>query len=259
MNISQHPRYWLPVFLLYGFIQFSPAQAAEVDQLTQALDQAISTNNIATIKKAHQEVLKAVNNNQDNLKLQFATASGYIAQADLLRIDRHTGNIDSDTDKSYRKRQAVLGKSGSEHAVAALKLASTDAQKSEAHRLFAESTIHRISGPLTGLTYGPIAKQHVDEALKLDPQNVQAIRSSGLMFLHNPPINGGDLDKAVKTFQQCVKLNNNDVHHALIAHAWYKQERYDRAQHEIARALLLNKNNRLANNLKKLIEEQNEN
>lgn len=259
MTISHTRQRWLVLLLLLGFLQASTAHAAEVEALTKTLDQAVFKNDISAIKKAHQEVLKAVEKNQGNLKLQLAAAWGYIAQADLLRVDRHTGTVDSDTNKSYRARQAVLGESGNKHAAATLKLATTDAHKSEAHRLFAESTIHRISGPLTGLTYGPVAKQHVDQALKLDPNNVQAIRASGLMFLHNPPINGGDLDKAVKTFKRCAKTNNNDVHHALIAHAWYKQERYDRAMHEIDRALSLNKNNRLAANLKTLIEKQNDN
>lgn len=229
----------------------SPAPPAEeVAPEVAALRAAIRTNDLAKIATAHEAVLEAVKKAPQRYDLQLAAALGYVARADLLRIERHTGHVDSDTNSSYRDQQAEWGEAGAGYAEAALGLAKTKHERSEAHRVKGEATVHRISGPINGFRFGPVAKGEVEQALADEPENPEALRASGLMFLHNPPINGGDLDKAVETFTKVARLADSDVPHALLAQTWLKKGRPERAILEAKLALKQNPDNRLAKNVK---------
>jgi uncharacterized protein HemY len=76
------------------------------------------------------------------------------------------------------------------------------------------------------------------------------------MYLNNPPINGGDLDKAVETFTLCAEQGGDrDVHHALLAQAWIKKRRPERARLEVLKALERNPRNRMALNIQSRLKE----
>ncbi|MDK2970509.1 MAG: hypothetical protein PWP23_264 [Candidatus Sumerlaeota bacterium] len=242
---------------------FAPARAQEstddapADDLIMALDDAIFTNEDAPILEALKAILQAVNAEPDSYALNIAAAKGYLARADLLRVDRQTGKVDKAREKAMRAQQALWGEKGAEHAEKAKRLATTKQEKSEAYRLCGECTVHRIDGPLSGMRYGPTAKSDIEFAVSQDSTNWQARRAQGLMFLNNPPINGGDLDKAVETFALCAKNDEQhaDVHHAFLAQAWMKLKRPERAKLEVQKSLLKNPANRLANNIKARLQE----
>jgi tetratricopeptide (TPR) repeat protein len=214
--------------------------------LVAALDEAIASNDVDAIAKAHEPLAKAEAERKNDYALKIATARGYLARADLLRVERHVGKVDSETNAAYRTKQAEWGEKGANVALEAVELAKDDAERSEAHRLAGECSVHRINGPIAGLRIGPVAKAQIEEALRLDPGNREAIRAQGLMFLHNPPINGGDLERAVETFKKVSEMKDGDWPRALLAQAWLKRGRPERARLEANRALAINPKNRLA-------------
>jgi tetratricopeptide (TPR) repeat protein len=221
-------------------------RSSSADSLIPALDKAIFSNNGEMIAQRHQPIAEAAAKQPDDYALKIAAAKGYLARADLLRVERHVGKVDADTNAKYREQQADWGRQGAALALEAVDLAADDAQRSEARRLVGECTVHQINGPIAGIRFGPVAKGQIEEALKLDPNNPEAMRAQGLMYLHNPPINGGDLNLAVETFKKVAETNDSDVPRALLAQAWLKRGRPERARLEATRALAFNPNNKLA-------------
>ncbi|MCB2154078.1 hypothetical protein KQI84_04280 [bacterium] len=244
--------------MLFGvgaFAQDESIENAKSDSIV-VLDKAIFANDDAAIAAALTDVLNEVEQSPQDYDLRIAAARGYLARADLVRADRQMGDIESDEVGALRDRQAEWGEAGAAHASAAKKLAKNPKEKSEAYRLSGECTVHRINGPIAGMRFGPTAKSDIEYALTLDKENWEAHRALGLMYLNNPPINGGDLDKAVETFTTCAeKDGDRDVYHALLAQAWMKKKRPERARLEVAKALQKNENNRLALDIKTRLEE----
>jgi hypothetical protein len=220
------------------------------------MDEAIFSNDDKAIQAALQQVLDALEGDSSSHALHITAAKGYLARADLLRVDRQTGSVPPAKVASMRDQQAAWGEAGAGHASKAKALARDKPEKSEAYRLAGECTVHRISGPISGIRHGPTAKSDIEFAVAQDPANWEAQRALGLMYLNNPPINGGDLDKAVETFTLCAEQGGDrDVHHALLAQAWIKKRRPERARLEVLKALERNPRNRMALNIQSRLKE----
>lgn len=180
----------------------------------------------------------------DSFSLRTLIAETYLRRANLLRTDRSIRSLERATVKQYRARQAEWGALGLTHARRALELARFATQKALAERLCGELYVHQISGPIAGLINGPKALDHISSALSLAPSDAECLRAQGLMFLYNPPINGGDLDRAVQTFRRCIELNpDSDEYHVYLSMAFRKKGNLIRAEVAAKKALRLNPHN----------------
>ncbi|MEQ8819628.1 MAG: hypothetical protein RLY93_05240 [Sumerlaeia bacterium] len=234
-----------------------PESAPAAPSLAERLETAVRSSDDARIEKVHQDVLAAAEREANQYEWRILAAKGYLARADLLRVQRQMGKVSEEENSAMREQQAIWGKAGAEHAEAAKRLATTDQEKSEAYRLSGECTVHRINGPFAGMRYGPTAKSDIEYALEKNPENWEAHRAQGLMFLNNPPINGGDLDKALETFSECAENDGDrDAYHALLAQTWMKKDRPERARLEVQKALAGNPDNLLARLTKERLEER---
>jgi len=60
------------------------------------------------------------------------------------------------------------------------------------------------------ITLGPESNASIEKALKIDPDNVQAIVDKGNSLFHTPKIFGGDKKEALKLFQKAAALLENN-------------------------------------------------
>ena len=120
---------------------------------------------------------------------------------------------------------------GLPYAEKARKLARTNSERARAERLIGELYVHQIDGAIAGFLNGPKALSHIRNALGLDPEDPECNRAQGLMFLYNPPINGGDVDRAIETFRGCLeKVSDSDEYYVLLSLAFRKKEKLIRAE-----------------------------
>jgi Tfp pilus assembly protein PilF len=177
---------------------------------------------------------------------QLLPARMHLARCDLRRYMRKTFELERKRDKELREEQANLAKTGLTYAQASLAL---DPNASEGHRVAGELYIHQITGPITGFRFGPKGQQEINKALELNPNNVEARRAIGLMYLYNPPINGGDPPLAATTFDQAIQLGGDDRAYVLAARAYLKLENLPLARTRLEKALQVNPRNREAQEL----------
>ncbi|MBI2424108.1 MAG: hypothetical protein HYV27_14855 [Candidatus Hydrogenedentes bacterium] len=180
----------------------------------------------------------------DNYGAQRAAAECYALRASIHRQDRHIQKLDGKTGEAKRAEQERWGTAGMVFAERALELAKTDEEKAQAHRLIGELYSHLITGMITGMRNGPKARKHVESALELAPKDFECNRAIGIMYLHNPPISGGDIDKAISTFKMCSAGDpKNDRYLVLLSMAYRKKGETNLAADAARQALAVNPKN----------------
>lgn len=76
---------------------------------------------------------------------------------------------------------------------------------SDVERVLGELTSFQITGPISGWSKGPQAREAVERAKARDPGNAWAHFAEGRMLFHNPAMAGGDKDKALEVFRLVVR------------------------------------------------------
>jgi len=188
---------------------------------------------------------------------QYAAAESFRLWATWLRNERNTLKLNSKEDKQRRVDQAAEATAGLPYAEKAVALARIDADSAQAHRVLGELYSHLISGMVSGIRNGPKAKLHINRGLALAPDNAECKRAIALMYLHNPPFNGGDVPRAVKTFTECSTLApNSDIYPVLLAMAYRKAKEPENALKAARKALELNPKNADAIAMAEALENQ---
>ncbi|MFP5237044.1 MAG: hypothetical protein ACLGSD_14180 [Acidobacteriota bacterium] len=122
-----------------------------------------------------------------------------------------------------------------EQAVAA------DDRLADAHALLADLYGQKITGMFSGMHYGPKANAESARALQLDRNNAQAYAVLGRKYLYSPAMFGGDIDKAIASFNKATELDPESYEDfAWLAIACRKKGDTAAAQRALAQALHLN-------------------
>lgn len=214
------------------------------EELRDELLTARSEYEDAKLAAVQERLLAECDREPKRYLIQLCVAESFLLRADLLRNDRKIRTLDSATNKEYRGKQVEWGEAGLPYAEAALRLARRPGEKAQAERVIGELYVHQISGPFSGLVNGPRALSHVRNALGLAPDDPECNRAIGLMYLYNPPINGGDVDLAIKTFRQCTRTDpESDVYQIYLSQAFRKKGSLIRAELAARKALRINPKN----------------
>jgi len=245
------PNTRLIVLIALGFAAFT-AQANKADLATfQAARKAFDE---AAMTAARDALIARAESETDQFDSQFAAAECLRITGSELRTKRQTQRLPGRTVKELKSEQERWSEEGIVFADRALALAASEDEKAAAHRVYGELYANTITGMVSGLRNGPKARTHMDEALARTPQDIECQRAIGIMYLNNPPFNGGDLNKAIETFAACHnEVPDNDVYVVLLAMAYQKNKEWEKAMEAADSALKINPANPNAAALKEAI------
>jgi hypothetical protein len=183
----------------------------------------------------------------EDFEAQMEAVEVYLARADGLRLERKLADLPGDVDDAHRAQQAAWADEALPLARRAEALASDDAQRARVERALGELHAHKITGMMSGMWNGPRARGHLGRALELAPDDPESQRAIGLMYLFNPPISGGDVPRAIETFQACSEaLPEDDRCPVLLGMAYRKHEEPGMARTAAREALRRNPGSRSA-------------
>ncbi|MBX3180872.1 MAG: hypothetical protein KF886_26285 [Candidatus Hydrogenedentes bacterium] len=215
--------------------------------------------NEADITVARDALLMRAGENPADFSAQFEAAECLRITGSELRTRRQTHRLSGREIKALKDEQAAWSEQGLAFAERAAALAKTEEEIAAAHRVYGELYANSITGMVSGLKNGPKARTHMDEALARTPRDPECRRAIGIMYLNNPPFNGGDINNAIETFAECHNLvPDNDVYMVLLAMAYQKNRDWEEALAAVESALAINPANPNAAALKTAIESRTE-
>jgi tetratricopeptide (TPR) repeat protein len=118
-----------------------------------------------------------------------------------------------------------------------------DDRSSDAHALLSDLYGSKIGfgGMFAGMRYGPKANDEAQRALQLDANNPRTYVVIGRKYLYSPKMFGGDLDKAIESFQKAATIDpHGDEAFVWLAIAYRKKGDEIHAQAAAVEALRLN-------------------
>lgn len=192
-------------------------------------------------QEAQNALLARADAQQEDFRAQIEAAEALLLKATWLRNARMLHGLEKKDAKVLQREQAGLASRGIPYAERAFGLGMGADETSRAERVLGESYSHLISGMLSGMRNGPKAKAHIRRALELTPKDPEAKRAIGLMYLHNPSFNGGDVPLAIVTFGECSASDpKSDVYPVLLAMAYRKAKKPELAREAAEGALAIN-------------------
>jgi tetratricopeptide (TPR) repeat protein len=220
--------------LLAGACLTLPAIAPYVRASASAVDDPVGAA-VEAARKTHDEKqlqsLKtqleqkiAESPNDAGLYLDFARVQGYFADAYEMRKDKKAAAaaVDKAIDAVQRSIQF-------------------NDKSADAHSLLADLYGRKISlgnAMFAGPKFGPKIKEENAKAMALDDKNPRVWASLGRQYLMSPKMFGGDVAKALESFQKSLALDSSqDETWVWLAKAFQKQgdsaKARDAAQHEL--------------------------
>jgi len=224
--------------MLSGMIAaaINAADPVAVQSAEQQLENGRSSLDEATLlaaRNAFEQCLRQTQN--ERCAYDLANAESYLAQAKQLH-----------TDNKGAEHWLNLAIDDSKHATA-----MSDGS-SNAHALLADLYGRKIGfgGMLAGMRYGPKANAEAQRALALDANNPRVYTVLGRKYLYAPKMFGGDLQKAIESFQKASSLDPHfDEAFVWLAIAYRKAGKEQQAQSALAEALRLNPQSAIAKDL----------
>jgi len=202
---------WIVPAALALLVLGAPPRADAADPIESAVMQARRASDSAVLEAQRARIFEAASARPDSYAAQLASAELLLSFADELRNERKIrSDLDGDLNDSYRAQQADWARRAVPVAERARDLAADDAERAQAERVLGELYAHQITGMISGFVNGPRARRHIGRALELAPDDPECNRAIGLMYLHNPPISGGDVPRAIETFERCSELLQDD-------------------------------------------------
>ena len=207
----------------------SGAALAADDSLPAAIELARKTRDEKQLLslKAQLEQQVAQNANDAVLFLDLARVQEYLADVYEMRKDKK-GTVAA-IDKAIE---------------AALHSIQLNDKSAEAHSLLADLYGRKISlgnGMFAGPKFGPKVKEENARAMALDDKNPGVWSSLGRQYLMAPKMFGGDVSKAIESFQKSLAMDaSQDETWVWLARAFQKQGDKTKARDAIQHALSLN-------------------
>jgi tetratricopeptide (TPR) repeat protein len=198
--------------------------AATVSPLEVARDQQDRAALARMVNEAAAAADKAPNN--PDAQYRMALASSYLAE-----VDQEV------RDKKAAQQVAIRGIKAAARAV------ELKRDSAEYYRVLGTLCGQAITDLLSGLSYGPRAKDAIDKAVALAPKSSQAHVAHGVGDYYLPSQLGGGVETAIADFRKAIDLDPNN------AEAWLwlgislrKENKNAEARKALQKALALNPN-----------------
>jgi tetratricopeptide (TPR) repeat protein len=210
-------------------------QAQTDDPLVSALEAARRTRDESQLQslKTQLEQRLSQNSNDAQTPYHLAEMQAYLADVYEGRKDKKSANTAIDRAIEAAQRSLQLNE-----------------KSAGAHSLLADLYGRKISlgnGMFAGPKYGPKVDEENKRAMALDDKNPRVWASLGRQYLMTPKMFGGDIPKAIDSFQKSLSFDpSQDETWAWLAKAYQKQGDKPKAREAIQRALQLNPDNQFA-------------
>jgi tetratricopeptide (TPR) repeat protein len=149
----------------------------------------------------------------------------------------------------WRKDKKNAGATMDKAIEAAQHSIQLNATSADAHSLLADLYGRKIGmgGMFAGPKFGPKVGEENKKAMALDDKNPRVWASQGRQYLMAPKMFGGDIAKAIESFQKSLTLDSaRDETWVWLAKAYQKQSDKTKALDAVQHALQLNPQNQLA-------------
>jgi tetratricopeptide (TPR) repeat protein len=243
--------------LFMAVLVLLPGLAGMAEESSPTLDafraarQAYDESRMADVRAA---LMGRANAQPEDYDAQIDAAECLRITGSELRTRRQAQRVGGKEAKELKAQQENWSAEGIVFAERALGLATTNARMAQTHRIYGELYANSITGMLAGLKNGPKARTHMDAAMAQTPEDPECQRAMGIMYLNNPPFNGGDVNRAIETFSHCHELvPESDTYMVLLSMAYQKNKDWPKAMEAADEALQLNGANPNAVALKEAI------
>jgi tetratricopeptide (TPR) repeat protein len=172
--------------LLAGFM------AANLSPLEMARDHQDRAALTRMVNEAASAAAKAPNS--ADAQYRMALASSYLAEVDQ---ELH--------DKKGAQQAAIRGIAAADQAI---KLKGNDA---EYYRVLGTLCGQAVTDLLSGLSYGPRAKEAINKAVSLAPKSSDVYVARGVGNYYLPGQLGGGVEEAIADFRKAIQLNGNNA------------------------------------------------
>jgi tetratricopeptide (TPR) repeat protein len=223
----------LPVAYFFALFLVAPRVPASVSQqddpLGTALEAARKTHDENQLQSLKTELGQKITQNPNDavLYLDLARTQEYFLDLYEMRKDKKAAveALDKSIDAVQRSIQL-------------------NDKSADAHSLLADLYGRKISlgnAMFAGPKFGPKVKDENAKAMALDDKNPRVWASLGRQHLMTPKMFGGDVAKAIESFEKSVSIDpSQDETYVWLARAYKKHGDQSKAQDAIQRALTLN-------------------
>jgi tetratricopeptide (TPR) repeat protein len=231
----------LAIFLIFPR-RFLQAQTA--DSWPSAQEAARRTRDESQLQALKTRLERSLDQNPNDAQTHYrlAEVQGYLADVYEARKDKKSARtaVDQGIEATLRSLQF-------------------NEKSADAHSLLADLYGRKISlgnGMFAGPRYGPKVDEENKRAMALDDKNPRVWASLGRQYLMTPKRFGGDLPKAVESFQKSVSLDpSQDETWVWLAKAYDKQGDQPKARDAVQHALQLNPENQFAKSAAAALQE----
>ena len=203
--------------------------AAPDDPLNAAVEAARRTHDEKQLQsvKGQLERKMAQNANVAELWLDLAQVQGYFA--DVYEMRKEKKDAAEAVDKAIEAVQRSI---------------QLNEKSAYAPSLLADLYGRKISlgnGTFAGAKFGPKVKEENAKAMAMDDKNPRVWASLGRQYLMAPQMFGGDIPKAIESFQKSLVIDpGQDETWVWLCKAWQKQGDKTKAREAVQHALSLN-------------------
>jgi tetratricopeptide (TPR) repeat protein len=193
-----------------------------------ALETARDQQDRATLQKMAAEYSAAAAKAPNNADAQYrvALAASYLAEVSIEQHDRKQG-----------RQAAEQGIKAAEKAI------SLKPEVAEYYRVLATLCGQAVTDVLSGLSYGPRARDAVDRAVEKAPKSSSVYVARGVGSYYLPSQLGGGAKQAIADFQKAIELDARNAEAYLwLALSLRKENRNAEARQAFAKSLELNPN-----------------
>jgi tetratricopeptide (TPR) repeat protein len=219
----------LAVVLLSSVSRISASKWAADDPLDTALETARKTHDETQLQSLKTQLEHKIAQNAEDAGSYFALARVHEYLLDVYEM------------RKDKKRAAAAVEKAIEAVQHSIQL---NEKSADAHSLLADLYGRRISlgnAMFAGPKYGPKVKEENAKAMALDDKNPRVWASEGRQYLMTPKMFGGDIAKALESFQKSLAIDPlQDETWVWLAKAFQKQGSKAKALEAVRRSLQLN-------------------
>ena len=212
------------------------AIAPRVPASVSAADDPLGTV-VEAARKTHDE--KQLQSVKTQLEQKIAQDSSHAdSYLELARVHEYLMDV-----YEMRKDKKAAGEAVDKAIDAAQRSIKLNNKSADTHSLLADLYGRKIAygGMFAGAKFGPKVGEENKRAMALDDKNPRVWASLGRQYLMAPKMFGGDVAKAIESFQKSLSMNpSQDETWIWLCKAFQKQGDKSKAREAVQRALTLN-------------------